>query len=356
MQQPNNIIRGVLCRIFAVMLIPAFLYQPSVAQQKIIVVTGAAGEKSYGETFERWADRWETSVTSISAADSPGDRGETKTDDSRIKDSRIEFVRIGNGGKDLSDRQQLKNAIEQTDKSVKELWVVLLGHGTDDRKVSKFNLRGRDVTASELNDWLMPLDCRIVLVNCASASGGFIAKLKGENRIIVTATKSPAQFNFARFGEYLSQTIADPTLDLDKDQQTSLLEAFIAASSQTQEFYTQETRLATELAMLDDNGDGKGTPADWFRGTRVVKKAKSGQPDGLAANQVFLVRRGVEDQLAEADRKSRDILEAKLESLRQRKGQLSEAAYYAAMEPIALELAEIYQRAENSDKPDSGEE
>lgn len=202
---------------------------------------------------------------------------------------------------------------------------------------------GPDVSASELNQWLAPLPCRVVLINCASCSGAFISKLKGKNRIVVTATKSGSQLNFARFGGYLADAIADPSLDLDKDQQTSLLEAFIGASSRTQEFYVQETRLATELAMIDDNGDGLGTPADWFQGTRVVKKSKTGQPDGLASNQVFLIRRGAEAQLSREQRETRDALEAKLELLRSRKDSMDSDAYYRAIEPILLELARVYQ-------------
>jgi hypothetical protein len=35
--------------------------------------------------------------------------------------------------------------------------------------------------------------------------------------------------NFARFGDYLSQSIIDAAADLDKDDQTSLWEAFLMA-------------------------------------------------------------------------------------------------------------------------------
>jgi len=40
------------------------------------------------------------------------------------------------------------------------------------------------------------------------------------------------------------------------------------------EFYKQEARLATETALVDDNGDAQGTPAGWFRGTRTTRRAK----------------------------------------------------------------------------------
>ena len=43
-----------------------------------------------------------------------------------------------------------------------------------------------------------------------------------------TATRTGSEVQFAHFGEYLAGAIADPAADLDKDGQTSLLEAFIA--------------------------------------------------------------------------------------------------------------------------------
>lgn len=297
--------------------------------QKVIVVVGAAGAEEYGNQFKTWAAQWK------SAIERSGDGSD------------IELTTIGlDENESPSDAEHLKQEISNTPKSVSELWIVLIGHGTDDRKRSKFNLRGSDVTANELNEWLDPLTCRLVVINCSSASGAFINKLKSPNRIVITATKSGAQHNYARFGGYLAEAIGDETLDLDKDQQTSLLEAFIAASARTQEFYVEETRLASELAMIDDNGDGLGTPADWFEGTRVVRKSKNGEPDGVASNQVFLIRRGIEAQLSPESRQARDQLEVKLEKLRMLKATMETDAYYRAMEPILFELAKIYDSCE----------
>src|SRR4029078_12500696 len=94
--------------------------------------------------------------------------------------------------------------------------------------------------------------------------------------MVVTATRSSSEVNFTRFGDYFSASVNDPTADLDKDGQTSLLEAFLAASSRTQEFYKQNGRLMTEHAILDDNGDGLGIGADFFKGLRASRSARSG--------------------------------------------------------------------------------
>jgi len=298
-------------------------------QRKIIVVVGAEGAAEYGEKFEQWADGLEKAV-----------------DAGRAENPNLKLIRVGGkstvGQTGQTDLQRFQNEIESST-GAQELWVVLIGHGTDDGKKSKFNLAGPDLTARQLNDWLTPLPCRCVIVNCSSASGAFINKLKSKNRIVVTATRSSAQYNFARFGEYFLKAIEDPTYDLDKDQQVSLLEAFVAGSKRTEDFYVAEARLATELAVIDDNGDGLGTPANWFEGTRVVRKPKKGQPDGFAANQMFLIRRGAEAKLSGEQRRLRDALEAKLETIRLRRDIVEEEVYFRELEPVLIELARVYE-------------
>lgn len=331
---PTSIVGAVLWLVLAIVM-----GDSAHAQQKVIVVVGAEGESEYGKQFADWADNWESAVESVDRA-------------------KPELIRIGLDQTSQTDAELLKAEIESTPADISELWIVLIGHGTDDRTSSKFNLRGPDITATDLQQWLSPVTARVVVINCSSASGRFITKLASPNRVVVTATKSGVQHNFARFGAYLSTAIDNPANDLDKDGQTSLLEAFLAASAQTQEFYLQETRLATELAMIDDNGDGLGTPSDWFEGTRVVRESKSGEPDGLAANQVFLIRRGTEANLTEEQRQTRDELEQELELLRTRKSTMTEEGYYRAIEPVILKLAKFYQSLNQSQpvKPTTGDD
>jgi hypothetical protein len=246
------------------------------------------------------------------------------------------------------DKEQLQAAIAKLNSAtVSEVWLILIGHGTYDGQRAKFNLRGKDVTATELASWLKPLKQRLIIINCASSSSPFINALSAENRVVVTATKDGFQYNFSRFGAYLAKSINDPAIDLDKDGQTSLLEAFCATSQQVGQFYEQENRLATEQALIDDNGDQQGTPADWFEGLRVTKKPTQGIADGLIANQVFLNRRGVEALLTDQQRVRRDELETQLETLRASKSELTEEQYLLSIEPIMIELARLYADADN---------
>ena len=130
----------------------------------------------------------------------------------------------------------------------------------------------------------------------------------------------------------------------ERDGQTSLLEAFLMASRRVSQFYQVEGRLASEHALIDDNGDGLGTPADWFRGVRAFKKAKDGAAlDGLRAHQFHLVRNESERNLSPAVRTKRDELELRIGQLRETKDKMVEEEYYNRLEPLLLEMARLYE-------------
>jgi hypothetical protein len=287
----------------------------------VILVLGAAGEADYGSNFTSQAQLWVNvcrqggaSVTQIGlgAASEPGDH-------------------------DLL-RKQLA---AETKDGLAPLWLVLIGHGTFDGQEARFNLRGPDVSATELAEWLKPFHRPLVVINTASASAPFLNKLSATNRVIITATRSGSEQNFTRFGQCLAQTMAEPRSDLDQDGQVSLLEAFLGASARVAEFYQAAGRLATEHSLLDDNGDALGTPADWFRGVRAIKKPQQGALDGVRAHQIHLVPNQSEQALPAEVRARRDALELELARLREAKATLSEDQYYGKLEAIFLELARL---------------
>jgi hypothetical protein len=111
-----------------------------------------------------------------------------------------------------------------------------------------------------------------------------------------------------------------------------------------EQFYKEAGRLATEHALLDDNGDGLATPADWFRGVRAIKTAANGKSvDGVRAHQLNLVRSEVEQELSPEVRARRDELEKKLSELLSRKGDMKENEYYSQLESLMVETARLYQ-------------
>jgi hypothetical protein len=290
----------------------------------VVIVVGADGTEEYGRQFRQWAGRWEEAAK----------RG----------DADLALIGLDQPG-EKTDRQRLQDRLtESAPPSTEPLWLVLIGHGTFDGKTARFNLRGPDVSAGELAQWLKPLDRPLAVINSASCSGPFLNELSGPNRVVITATKSGHEANFTRFGDYLSAATGDPKADLDKDDQVSLLEAYLLASARVREFYSSEGRLATEHALLDDNGDRLGTPADWFKGVRAVKTAKNGaRPDGLRASQFHLVRGPREQQFPAEVRERRDQIEQNLARLRERKGELSEDEYFKLLEPLLIELSRLYE-------------
>ena len=116
------------------------------------------------------------------------------------------------------------------------------------------------------------------------------------------------------------------------------------ASRRVEEFYRTEQRLATEHAILDDNGDALGTSADFFQGVRATRKPEEegSLPDGLRAHQLHLVPGDEEARLSPEAAARRNELEIELEKLRAREGEMPESAYLAELEKILVEISRIY--------------
>ena len=290
----------------------------------LIIVAGAGGEAEYSEAFSKWAGNWQQASETAGAA------------------TRV----IGLDDKAAESLDQLRAALRDEPKDgATELWIVLLGHGNSDAKDAKFNLTGDDLAASEFASLLTPFHRPLVLIHCFSASGAFLAPLSAPGRVIVTATRSGSERNYSRFGKYLSEAMSNAAADLDRDGQTSVLEAWLTAAQRTAAFYKDEGRIATEHSLLDDNGDTKGTAADFFRGVRAVKKAKDGSaPDGLRAQQIHLQRNAAERALSAETRAERDALEIELAKLREAKAAKPEDTYYRELEALLLKIAKVYER------------
>jgi hypothetical protein len=311
------------------LLLPTFVLGPlTVAKESsddrasVIVAVSAPGEETYGETFTKWAQQWSQAA--------------------RSGDARQQVIGLSSTSRDpLGD---LKQALEEEAKDgASPLWIALLGHGTFNGKEPKFNLPGDDLKASDLAAWLAPFHRPVVLICSFSSSGAWLKPLTGRDRVIVTATKSGSEINYSRFGGYFATAIADPAADIDKDGQTSVLEAWLYASKQVEDYYKAEGRLATEHSLLEDNADGLGTPSTWFSGVRAVKKPKgNSQPDGARAHQISLVPSTDERELAPELRQQRDQLELELARLREQKASLPEEEYFAKLEDVLLRIARLY--------------
>ena len=296
----------------------------------VIVVVGAYGTHEYGTQFSKWANLWEEACL----------KG----------DAKFHAIGLDKAGSS-NDRTTLQKILaDESKQTTAALWLVLIGHGTFDGRTAKFNLRGPDISADDLAEWLKPSLRPLAVINTSSSSAPFLSRLSAQGRVVITATKSGFEQNYTRFGQYLAEAITEPQADLDKDGQTSLLEAFLTASGRVDEFYSAAGRLVTEHALLDDNGDGLGTRADWFRGIRPVRKAEdSVSLDGYRAHQFHIVYSEAENKILPDLRSQRDQLELEVMKLRDAKESLSEEDYFSKLETLLYDIAQIYEQSEKAD-------
>lgn len=296
-------------------------------QASIVIVQGAGGEDAFEKEFNAW----------------------TLTLEATLSKAGLPVTIIGRDA-GTNDLDKLENFLSNAPKNGQELCLIFFGHGTFDGREAKFNMRGPDLSATALAAMLDGFERPIAIVNAFSASAPFLQKLSRTNRVIITATRSGYEQNFARFGKFFSESFGNPIGDLDKDGEASLLETYLAAARKTASFYESEGRLATEHPLLDDNGDTLGTPADFFKGVRLVKKASSkkdgaaevGKEDGKLAHQFHLLPLKQEFALTPDAKAARAQLENKIEQLRAKKEQIEEQDYYSQLEKLLLELATVY--------------
>jgi hypothetical protein len=211
--------------------------------------------------------------------------------------------------------------------------VVLIGHGTWDGAVAKFNLVGPDLDAGEWAALLAPFKGRVVVVNTTAASAPFLEHLAGARRVVITATSSAAQRFDTVFAQFFVSAFTDADADLDKDGRVSVWEAFTFASVRVKRHYEQRGQLATERAVLDDTGDGVG------------KEAGDVGPDGAVASRMFLdagpeVARAANPALSELLAR-RERLLADLEDLKRKRAFMPPGDFEAELERVLVEIARV---------------
>jgi hypothetical protein len=213
--------------------------------------------------------------------------------------------------------------------------VVLVGHGSSDNQQPKFNLVGPDLAAKDYAALFTALPTkRVVFVNCASSSGDFVKPLSGEGRIVITATRSGNEQNATVFAEHFIGALTEAAADGDKNGRVSVLEAFTYTTKQTADWYKQKDRLATEHALVDDNGDGVGH-----------EEATAG--DGALAKTTYLDAKSIEIAGSDAELArllaEKQKVEEAIEKLKVRKAEMKEDEYTNQLEELLVRLAHLTQ-------------
>ena len=214
------------------------------------------------------------------------------------------------------------------------IFVVLIGHGSFDGKVAKFNLPGPDMTAADFEPLMKRLaPRRTVLVNTASASGPFIEVLSGPGRTIVTATRNGRESFATIFGGYFVDALTSDDADADKNKRVSVLEAFDYARREVATAYERQGIILIEHALLDDSGDKEGTATPTVDGKEgrvaaLMSLGTAGQGDPLPG-----------DPKLRALYEERRALERRVESLRLMKDSMDPQKYAADLEKLVTDLA-----------------
>ncbi len=292
----------------------------SLPAREMLIIVSAPGNAGYGGEFARQATAWQDlaaranmKVSTIGLGDEPAD----------------------------SDLPVLEKNLAELTRDGDDLWLVWIGHGSFDGRTANFNLRGKDLDANTVKELLKPFTRRLVILNLFSASYPFLKPLAGENRVVICSGRSGGERNYSRFGENFADSIKDTDADLDLDGSVSLLEATLHASAQTVAFYEDAQRVLQEHAVLDDNGDGIGTPAADFKGLRADSVRDAGA-DGATTREIYLLEGKSDPLVSDEAKASRAKIEKDLDALRRIKKTLPEDEYYQAVEILMREMAELY--------------
>jgi hypothetical protein len=292
----------------------------------LAVIVGLAGDPEHAELFQRWGS------TLVDGAS--GRLGVARDHIVYLTDQPEKDAARATG---KSTQQEIQRAFAAMAKNVKAddvVFVVLIGHGTFNGKLAKFNLPGPDMEPADFDLLLKSLASKhVVFVNTASASGPFLAELSGTGRTIVTATRTGAEQFATLFGGYFIDALMSDAADADKNRRISVLEAFEAARLGVARAYEQEGIMLTEHALLDDSGDKQGTTtpkADGKNG-RIASilslgTASSGEP--LPA-----------DPAVRALYEERRELERRVEGLKLLKSSMEPARYSTELEKLLIDLA-----------------
>ena len=295
----------------------------------LLVVVGLAGDPEHAKTFQKWGATLAEASVRLGV---PPERLAYLVD-------KPEDPKNVTGP---ATRDEVTKAIEKFAKEAGPedvIFITLIGHGTYASGSAKFNLSGPDMSATDFNALLRKLPTRqIVFINTSSASGPFVEELSAQGRTIVTATRNGAEQYATVFGGYFIDALTSEAADADKNKRVSVLEAFNWAKNEVARAYERAGFLATEHALLDDNGDKEGSQAPGVAG-----KDGKVSPDGKVAGVVSFGVAG--DSSLPSDPKLRALylerreLERGIENHRLLKDGMAPDKYQAELERLATALA-----------------
>jgi hypothetical protein len=312
------VLRVLVLRVLVVLTM--FANAAAAGDRYALIVSGANGEDSYAPQYAEW--RQGASVALIE----------------KLGFDATHVVALFDGGDEehVSTAAGVRRAVDRLRARMKAddlLFVLLLGHGSFDGTEAKFNLVGPDLSSAQWAALLQPLPGTLVVVDATAASFPFLEHLAAPRRIVITATDSAAQRFDTVFPEYFVKALTDPEADIDKNGRISVWEAFTAASVGVRRYFTQRGQLATERALIDDNGDGVG------------REAGGEGSDGSAAARLYfdldVPGAAPTDEVLLDLLQKRAALQVEADELKERRPLMTPAEYQAEFEKVMIDLARV---------------
>lgn len=290
----------------------------------LLIVVGLAGDPEHGALFHKWGTTLAEASERLGVAP---ERLVYLVDEPAAGDKKVT-------GK--ATRDEIAKAFDTFAKQAAPedmVLITLFGHGSFDGRMPKFNLPGPDMGPADFAAQFRKLPTKqIVFVDTSSSSGPFVEELSAPGRTIITATRNGAEQYATLFGGYFVEALTSDAADADKNKRISILEAFQYAKTEVERAYKQEGLLATEHAMLDDDGDKQGsqTPAATGKDGKVaaVLSLGSTESDGLPT-----------DPKVRALYVERREMERRVEALRLLKESMDPARYTSELEKLVTGIA-----------------
>ena len=265
--------RQTLIIILTVVLISTTAF----AADHVLIIGGAAGEKSFYDAFWNATSRFHQLLV----------------DDYGYTPEQITFLFEDMGASEASGivdtesrREQVLAAFNQLAETVQpsdRFLLFMLGHASrTGRGDLKFNLRGRDITEAEYITLInsIPAEHQILIFGFPY-SGKLVPQLSKPGRIIITSSSPNEGYSLqAGFGGVFVDAFFSGANDTNRDGDISLLEAFLSLQTRTKAFYEKDSNVQSEHPHLDDNGDRNAT-----RNLPIVRDETD---DGTLAEKTFL--------------------------------------------------------------------
>ena len=288
MKLPNN-------WLFALAI--SYCSAPGFGADHIILVSGLGGEARLQSQFDSQARTLHQAVSTLPSTNRTLLIGADAT-----RDAILAAIETASNGAAAGDRLQIH----------------LIGHGSHDGREYKFNIPGPDLTAEDLRQALEGYAGQIMLALMTSASGAAMDQLKGDNRLIITATRSAAQKNLSLFSRFWAEGAALQAADVNRNDLIDVQELYEYASLAVATYYEEAALIASEASMIEGNNPHS------FPIARVGRLAAA----PLTAGTELLVR-------------ERDSVEAQLEALRAERTNLSDDEYFGRLQNLMIEMGRI---------------